>query len=1170
MSKLLNLTLEAPEASPDHTKDEPISFPFQITPKTSLLTPSAAMQEHVFHMERSLREAIPKHFYTKNTAEFIASLKDQLPCIQRAVTTLPSDCVMIYLLAETTKEEEVERTFLKLLKKWLIPGKTPTILTKNTLSFHWNFFPGSIFFLLEAKIHLEEGKDHSSFEINFPSLQKEIIASILDKRYSSYTLSTRPLVQDAKMEVVHEELLYLIQKFSKYFDDNLFKDMSRFLAMVPPTFCETRPARLITKIVASHHVMKAFLRRQMNASSDARHVQIRFMKSDLHFPFGTKPVLGLIIAVTLLDKHDFLEENHIEQATQSLLSGLQVVKGSFCLFQANTDPVRCLYVELEKRDGSPIRSDEISVLKTELQEEIKRRIETLVPSVFMIRNEEETMRSILILSQELKYLSDIPQVMISLDRQTSTEIFFTVILLRLQRSGQVSLQKKFEKVSSSIRFIPDRVQQVGFLKKNCPKEANVFHLSLPKDPSLLRADFSVNFYLARQKVVFLLNETIGSFRDYNGGMILKQGELFCSFKDSFPTLSQKNHELLENFFFSLNPIETQATLPLESLIHLFKLFLEGTKVELNKKDHYFLKIEEKDDQLFTLIRTPGSSFKEELHSTFSVREFSHKTLIQTHVVFQGSLYCGFILQTSDVKKQTLFIESVHSIIHSWKSRLKNEQTLRLSFTDLPRSFDPRIGGDQTSCTLFKMLFEGLTRTNKNGKPELALAETITVSSDLKTYTFKLRKCFWSNGDCVLAYDFEYAWKKIISPHFSTPFMYFFYPIKNAKRASEGVCSLDDVGIKAIDTFTLEVTLEHPTPEFLELTAHTLYSPVNHVLDQRHPSWGSAQEEKFVCNGPFMIKKFHAGLGLSLTKNSMYWDKDQVKLEQIFISKDNSYIANEMFKNDETDWLGKPLRAWEPFFAKNKEEAISSAPMGILWCVFNTQAPPFNNAKLRQALCYAIDKEKLVRSICYDALPASTPLPLSHTMNHDPKEANGNAEKALELFEMALEELGMTRKSFPSFSVIYSNSNIRESCSMFLAQEWQRIFQINCQVVGYEFHSCLSKMMKGDFQVGTLFWQSLIDNPLYTLGAFKEGGQEINFAKWSNKDYSTLLDKAQQEIDPLMRTKYLAEAERILIREKPVLPLFYEKERNIKKEHLKNVYYSQNTGYVDFKYCHIER
>lgn len=1170
MSKLLKPSFLLSDISSENLKEDPISFPFKIAPKASYLLPSAALEDHVFYMERALREAIPKEFYSQTTGDFVQGLREKLPCIQWSFSNTPSDCLTVYLLSETSKEEEAEETFLKILKKWLIPGKIPTVLSKHSLTFIWDFFSGATFFLLEVKLLLEESKDLSAAEQNLPSLSKEIISSLKEKRYAKYLLSTRPLSLDAKMEVVHNELLYLLKKFETYFDEGLFKEMSRFLSLSPAAFCEPRPARLLSKIVASHYIMRAYIQRSVNLFPETRHLQVRYVKNELQFHFGSKPVLGLIMAVSILGKHDFLEETHIEQAAQALVPGLQRVKGSFYSFQGIDDPVRCLYVELEKKDGSYLTLSELQSLKRELEEELKRRIETLVPSIFMIRNEEETMRNILILSQELRYLSDLPQVMISLDRQTSSEIFFTVILVRLQKSSQASIQKKFEKLCPAVRFIPDRIQQVGFLKKNSPKEANVFHLALPKDPSLLRADFSVNFYLARQKVVLLLNNALGHFRDYNGGMILKQGELFSLFKDSFPSLSQKNHELLENFFFSLNPIETQATLPLPSLSHLFHLFLDATKTELSKKDHYFLKIEEKNDQLFTLIRTQETSFKEELFSTFSMREFSHKSLIQTQVTFQGSLYSGFILQSADAKRQTQFIEAVHNAIQTWKTRIKNEQTVRLSFTDLPRTFDPRLGGDQTSCTLLKMLFEGLTRINKNGKPELALAESIAVSNDLKKYTFRLRKCFWSNGEPVTAYDFEYAWKKIISPQFSTAFMYFFYPIKNAKKANENKCPLEEVGIQATDSATLEVELESPTPEFLELTAHTLYSPVNHSLDKRHPNWGAGEEEKFVCNGPFMIKKLVPSIRATFAKNPMYWDKEQVKLEQILISKDNSFIANEMFKNDETDWLGKPLRAWEPFFSRNKEDLVSSTPMGIFWCVFNTSCFPFTNVKLRQALSYAIDREHLVQSLCYDALPASTPLPLSHTMNHDPREVTGNQEKAIALFEEALEELGLTRKTFPVMTLIYSNSNIRESSSMFLAQEWQRIFNITCQVIGYEFHSCLNKFMKGDYQVGTLFWQSWIDNPLYTLNAFKEANHEINFAKWSNPDYITLLDKAQQEIDPLMRIKSLAEAERILIKEKPVLPIFYEKERNIKKQHLKNVYYSQTTGYVDFKCAYIER
>ncbi len=1170
MSKLLQQSLISSDENCENFREEPISFPFKIKPKTSSNINSSALEDHVFYMERALRDAIPKDFYKGNTGYLIENLSQYFPSVQWHLSPVQSDCLTIHLLTETKTEDEVEFTFLKLFKKWLLSGKPLTILSKHTLSFHWDLFQGRSFFLLEIKILLTEAKNIGALEQNLPGLIQTIIACLREKTVAKHILNALPVSIGGKMEIVQKELLYLLQKYGTYFDEGLLKEMSQFLALAPASFCEPRPPRLISKIVASHYVMRAYLQRSINLFPDTRHLQVRYVKIELNFPFGSKPVLGLIINVSILDKHDFLEENHIEQAAKSLVPTIQIVKGSFYAFQGMNDPVRCLYVELEKTDGSNFQKHELNILKKELNEELKRRIETLVPSIFMIRNEEETMRNILILSQELKHLSDLPQVMISLDRQTSSEIFFTVILLRVHKPSQLSIQQKFQQYIPLLRFIPDRVQQVGFLKKNHPKEANVFHLALPKESYLLRADFSVNFYLARQRIVALLNDTIGNFRDYNGGMILKQGELFCLFKDSFPTLSEKNHELLENFFFALNPIETQATLPLTSLTSLFNLFLEATKTDLSKKDHYFLKIEEKNEQLFTLIRTQETSFRDELFSMFSNREFSHKSLIQTHVKFQGSLYSGFILQSNDSKKQTLFIEAIHNALQKWKFKLKNDQTLRLSFTDLPRTFDPRLTGDQTSCTLFKMLFEGLTRINKDGKPELALAETVEISEDLKTYTFFLKKSFWSNGDLVTAADFEYSWKKIISPLFSTAIMYFFYPIKNAKLANEGRCSIDAVGISAIDKSKLVIELENPTPEFLELTAHTLYSPVNHAVDRQHPNWGAGEEGKFVCNGPFMIHKVIPGVRASFLKNSRYWDKEEVKIENIFISKDNSFIANEMFKNDETDWLGKPLRAWEPFFAKNKEDAGSSNPNGVFWCIFNTASFPFNNVKLRQAFSLAIDKKELLDTLGYDALPASSPLPLSHTMNHDPKELSSHADQAIALFEEALIELGLTRKTFPPLTLIYSNSNLRERASFFLSQQWEKTFQIHSQIVGYEFHSCLNKLMKGNYQVGTLFWQSLIDNPLYTLNTFADSTHQINFAKWSKQSYIELLDTAQKATDPLTRIRSLTEAEKILIRDKPVLPLFYEKERNIKKQHLKNVYYSPNTGYVDFKCTYIER
>ena len=291
MSKLLQQTLITSDINYENFREEPISFPFKITPKTSYPIYSNALEDHVFYMERALRDSIPKAFYTKSTGYFIENLSTELPSIQWHFSTAQSDCVTIRVLAETKVEEEVEFTFLKILKKWLIPGKPLTIIAKHSLSFHWDLFQNKSFFLLEVKVLMTDSKHLGIVEQHLPSLAQTMISAIQEKKFRKHILNTRPLAMGVKMEIVHKELMYLLQKYSTYFDEGLLKEMSRFLALAPASFCEPRPARLISKIVASHYVMRAYLQRSINLFPDTRHLQVRYVKAELKFPFGSKPVL---------------------------------------------------------------------------------------------------------------------------------------------------------------------------------------------------------------------------------------------------------------------------------------------------------------------------------------------------------------------------------------------------------------------------------------------------------------------------------------------------------------------------------------------------------------------------------------------------------------------------------------------------------------------------------------------------------------------------------------------------------------------------------------------------------------------------------------------------------------------------------------------------------------
>lgn len=1142
---------------------------FQIEPTIPYGLRSEEVAHHVIHAKNLLKTCLDKKFFSY-TASFLQShLLEGLPWVIWTPPKNAPDCVECIILCVSSRESHVENRLDNILKGWLIPGKQAHILSQSSLHFHWNLFPDTSFLIFHWKGLVENEKDLSHAITHLPSFTTQLTSGLKNPVALKNFFSHRPLLQEMKQAQIYEELVHLVERFPHLFTADLFVEMGRLFALCDRSFFEPRPRRLLSKILCFHYLMRLALTRHLSLYPEQRHIEIRCIQTELDFYFGSKPVLGLILAISPLDNHEFFEESHIAQAVQSLLPYVNTIKSSFCSYQKLHDPICTLYIELEKRDGTTFTTKELHTLKKSLPEELKRRIEKLVPSIFMTRNEEEVMRNILLLSQELKYLSDIPQVIISLDTQNLSEIVFTVVLVRLVKPGEPPIRKHFETLQPNVQFIPDRTQQVGFLRKNHPKEANVFHLRIAKDPSLLRADYSVNFYLARNKATSILLETIGAFRDYNGGMILKQGELFYQLQDHFPNIAQKNPELLENFFFSLSPIEAQATLPLASLKTLFWLFLEAKKEDLSQKEEYFLRIEERKGQTFAMVRIQDKEFKDDLHIALGNRELLSKALVYNSIQMQGSLYTGLILSHTEDRKRQAFIEALHEAIKGWINKIQNQQVVKLTLANLPLSLDPRLAGEGSAPILMKMLFEGLTRLDEKGKPTLAIAKSVEISADQKKYTFRLRSCSWSNGSPITAYDFEYSWKKILSPQFLTPFAYVFYPIKNAKHAKENLCSLSEVGISSLDSQTLVVELEYPTPEFLELTAHALYSPVHHITDTIHPNWASKGSEDFVCNGPFLMKDIVGHVRYELVKNPLYWDKDQVRLQMIRLSKNSTFTANEMFKKDEIHWMGSSMGSWEFFLENNPEPQINSAYIGVYWCVFNTEKFPFHNVKLRQAFDYAINREDLALKVSTDHLPASTPLPLSHTMNHDRSRSQGNEQKALELFEEALKELGLSRQTFPLLTLNYLNTPLRKKIFAYLRERWKSLFQIPCRLEGFDFNTLHAKMMRGDFQASGLHWKTWIDNPMYSLEIFKYDNLEVNVSKWSHIEYQELLHMAKQALDPVEKVRLLSEAEKVLLREVPVLPLFYEKEKNIAKSYLHQVIHSKTTGHIDFKYAYME-
>ena len=199
----------------------------------------------------------------------------------------------------------------------------------------------------------------------------------------------------------------------------------------------------------------------------------------------------------------------------------------------------------------------------------------------------------------------------------------------------------------------------------------------------------------------------------------------------------------------------------------------------------------------------------------------------------------------------------------------SEKPLRINLLEQPRILDPRKAQNITDMSISKMFMEGLTRVSKEGKAELALAERYTVSDDMKTYRFVLRKAKWSNGAPITAHDFVYSWKKTLSPKFPSHNAAQLYPIKNARGVKSGTLPVSMLGIKAVDNQTLVIKLENATPYFLELTASPPFFPVHAETDKLTPSW-AIKSESFVGSGPFLPDKWEVSNTLTAKKNENYW------------------------------------------------------------------------------------------------------------------------------------------------------------------------------------------------------------------------------------------------------------------------------------------------------------
>lgn len=499
-----------------------------------------------------------------------------------------------------------------------------------------------------------------------------------------------------------------------------------------------------------------------------------------------------------------------------------------------------------------------------------------------------------------------------------------------------------------------------------------------------------------------------------------------------------------------------------------------------------------------------------------------------------------------------------------------EQVVRVNIRDEPQTLDPRKARHLNSQVIVHMLFDGLTRANKEGKEELALTDHVDISSDLKTYTFHLKDAFWTNGDPVTAVDFAYSWKKTLSPDFPSDTAFQLYVIKNAKSVREGKMPVDQAGIRVVDEKTLIVELENPTPYFLQLVGTAAFFPVNKNVDELNPQW-TQDASSYVCNGPFKLIEWKHQDQLVIEKNEQYWDAPNVQLAAVKLHMLNEETELKMFEKKELDWAGSPLSILPLDALKDlkKDNQLKTArALGTYFLRTNTQFRPLSHPLMRKAFALAINRQAIVEHVTQgNQLPATGLVPLSFGLQNEPYFQDGDVATAKQLFEQGLKELHLTKETLPEICYLYRMNERNHLIAQAIQQQWFEAFGIRVKLEGIEAKVFFSRVSKQDFHFAYGDWSADFADPINFLEVFKYKKSGTNNTHWENAQYAKLLERSSQILDQKERFELLAQSERILIDEMPIIPVLYSNMLYLSQPALKGVSLS-SMGTIDFKWARL--
>lgn len=506
-----------------------------------------------------------------------------------------------------------------------------------------------------------------------------------------------------------------------------------------------------------------------------------------------------------------------------------------------------------------------------------------------------------------------------------------------------------------------------------------------------------------------------------------------------------------------------------------------------------------------------------------------------------------------------------------------EQVLRFNWGSEPPDLDPQTTTDQVSFWIINATMEGLVRLNPDGSVGEGLAEDWEISDDGLEYTFHIRDANWSDGTPVTAEDFAYAWLRVLNPDTAAQYAYQLYHIKNAQAYNTGeITDPSEVGIEVVDEKTLKVTLERETPFFLSLMSFITYVPAQKAAVEQ---WGddyALEADQMVYSGPFVIESWAHEDSLVLAKNPEYWDADTVKLERIegtMITENNTKM--QMYDNGELDIATVPAEFLDRYI--DDPNYVSQTEAVTWYLQFNMEDEWFSNHKMREAFALATDAQTyvdVVQNGLGEVAEGHTPPAMpgaggksfgetrtSELPGYDP-------ERAAQLFEEALDELGVTKEEFEeTVTIVAGEGDTWSKIAQFFQSQWKDTLGVELFIEQMTFAMRLDRYNTGTYQITYAGWGGDYNDPLTFMDMWVTDGGN-NDAYYSNPDYDAAIQTALTGSGD-ERYEAMAEAEAIIAEDLPIYPMYHPSRNLVINPQVKGLATFPVGADYDFKWTYME-